>query len=98
MGETRSNYLTVGYEKNKIEPKRPSRLFANSSMVTPAPGAEDSELKRRRAANLHQSMIMRSATRKWKKGDGEDTHLSYEKMKAVVLLRHPYEVVDGQPR
>lgn len=67
-------------------------------MVTPGLGAEDSELKQRRAAHLHRTMILRSATRKWKQGDGDGTHLSYEKMKAVVLLRHPYEVVDGEPR
>ena len=24
--------------------------------------------------------------------------MSFEKMKAVVLLRHPYEIVDGEPR
>ena len=66
LDETRSNYLTVGHDKKKVLPTRPSGLFANKSMLTPALGGEESKLKQKRAASLHQSMIMRSATRQWK--------------------------------
>lgn len=47
-------------------------------------------------------MIKRSHTLKWKKDESQTSiflkgNLSYDKMKAVTLLKHPYKIVKGKP-
>lgn len=60
-------------------------------------GADLDIEKQERGKSLHQSMISRSATKRWSTGQGKKGNLSFLKMKANENLKHPRIVVKGEP-